>query len=61
MVTNAITAQKTESPFSGLGRMIAAELYKLRKRPMTGILMIILLVIIALANLLISPLPRPIL
>ena len=52
MVTNTNTVQQIEPRFSGLGRMIRAELYKLRKRPMTGILMIILMVIIAIVNLL---------
>jgi ABC-2 type transport system permease protein len=39
--------------FSGLGRMIGAELLKLRKRSMTRVLLIILVAIIALVNFLV--------
>jgi len=38
------------TPFSGLGRMIGAELFKLSKRTMTKVLLIILVVVIALIN-----------
>jgi len=48
-VTNTIYTVKT-SPFSGLGRMIGAELFKLRKRTMTKVLILILVGIITLVN-----------
>ena len=51
MVTNAISSQKTDTLFSGLGRMIGAELLKLRKRQMTWVLLAILVGIIAIVNL----------
>ena len=51
MVTNTISLQKPENLFSGLGRMIGAELIKLSKRQMTKVLLAILVGIIALVNL----------
>ena len=58
--TNTIAMSKSGTPFSGLGRMIGAELFKLRKRTMTKVLIIILVAVIALVNFLflaISKLP----
>lgn len=43
---------KTDTTFSGLGRMIGSEIFKLRKRQMTKILLFILIGIITLVNLL---------
>ena len=51
MVTNTISSQKTDNIFSGLGRMIGAELLKLRKRQMTSVLLFILVGIIVIVNL----------
>jgi ABC-2 type transport system permease protein len=50
------------SPLSGVGRMIDAELLKLRKRTMTRVLMLVLIAVIALINFIIlaiskAPLP----
>ena len=58
--TNTIAMSKSGTPFSGLGRMIGTELFKLRKRTMTKVLIIILVAVIALVNFLflaISKLP----
>ena len=51
-MTNTISAAKSGTLFSGLGRMIGAEFLKLRKRSLTRVLMFILIGIIALVNLL---------
>lgn len=51
MVTSMTYSQKTDSIFSGLGRMIGAEFLKLRKRQMTFILLDIMIGIIAIVNL----------
>jgi ABC-2 type transport system permease protein len=48
--TNTIAMSKSGTPFSGLGRMIGTELFKLRKRTMTKVLIIILVAVIALVN-----------
>ena len=56
MVTNTDKVAMDNSKsglFSGLGRMIGAEIFKMRKRTMTKVFLIIIVVIIALANLLI--------
>jgi len=45
-----ISTVKNTSPFSGLGRMIGAEIFKLRKRQMTKILIGVLVGIIVLVN-----------
>lgn len=50
-MTNNIAIVKTETPFSGLGRMIDAEMLKLRKRQMTWVLLSILVGIIIIVNL----------
>jgi|GEM_PF-305704 len=52
MVTKAAPADHTETFYSGLGRIINAEIFKLRKRPMTRILLAILAGIIIIVNLL---------
>ena len=52
MVTSMTYSQKTDSAFSGLGRMIGAEFLKLRKRQMTWVLLGILVAIIVIVNLL---------
>ena len=52
MVTNTISTEKTENLFSGIGRMIGAEILKLRKRQMTIVLLAILVGIIVIVNLL---------
>ena len=52
MVTSMTYSQKTNSAFSGLGRMIGAEFLKLRKRQMTWVLLGILVAIIVIVNLL---------
>ena len=50
-MTNNIAIVKKETPFSGLGRMIDAEMLKLRKRQMTWVLLSILVGIIIIVNL----------
>lgn len=49
-MTNTTSIVKSGTPFSGLGRMIGVELFKLRKRTMSKVLIIILVGIIALVN-----------
>ncbi|MCX6003749.1 MAG: ABC transporter permease subunit [Chloroflexi bacterium] len=51
-MSKIISPVKIGAPFSGLGRMIGAELFKLRKRQMTKVLLAILVGIIAIVNLL---------
>ena len=51
-MTNTISAAKSSTLFSGLGRMIGAEFLKLRKRSLTRVLVFILAGIVALVNLL---------
>ena len=51
MIKNT-SSEKRSTLFSGLGRMIAAELFKLRQRPMTKVLLAVLVGIIVLVNLL---------
>jgi ABC-type transport system involved in multi-copper enzyme maturation permease subunit len=48
-VTKASVAISS-GPLSGLGRMIGAEIYKLRKRTMTRVLLLVMVGIITLVN-----------
>lgn len=49
-MTDATATVASVTPFSGLGRMIGAELFKLRKRTMSKVLLAILVFIIVLVN-----------